>query len=107
MEFLISLLIEFKGLIVFTVLTLLMNQLVESGFSYEQLVTEKFWGLEAWIVKVERSNSPLSLNPAHLLAIRKNLEDAFLYDFNVIIEEFDFYEDLSPQLKSKLVIELF
>lgn len=55
-EFLISLLIEFKGLIVFTVLTLLMNQLVESGFSYEQLVTEKFWELEAWIVKVERSN---------------------------------------------------
>jgi len=30
------------------------------------------------------------------MAIRKSLEDAFLYDFNVIIEEFAFYEQLSP-----------
>ena len=34
-EFFITTMIEFQGLLVFTVLTLLMNQLVESGFSYE------------------------------------------------------------------------
>lgn len=39
--------------------------------------------------------------------MRKNLEDAFEYDFNVIIEEFTFYHNLSPQLRSYLAIELF
>lgn len=55
-EYLITVIIEFGGLIVFTVLMLLMNQLIDSGFSYEQLVTENLWALECWIVKVERSN---------------------------------------------------
>lgn len=95
-EYLITVIIEFGGLIVFTVLMLLMNQLIDSGFSYEQLVTENLWALECWIVKVERSNQPCSIDPVRFLGIRKNLEDAFLYDFNVIIEAFDFYEQLSP-----------
>jgi hypothetical protein len=70
--------------------------LVESGFAYDQLVAKKFRFLEEWIVKVERCNWPRSLDPSRLIAIRKNLENAFAFDFNVIIEEFDFYEHLSP-----------
>jgi len=42
-----------------------------------------------------------------MVSIRKNLEDAFEYDFNVIIEEFNFYNQLCPLLKSKLMIKIF
>ena len=86
----------FFGFIIFSVLSLLITQLVQSTLGYKELVTNKFWDLEAWIVRIELSNQPLSIEPAHLLAIRKNLEEAFLYDYNMIIEEYDFYEQLSP-----------
>lgn len=106
-EYLVSIVIEFGGFINFAVFTLLVNQLVESGFTYDGMVAKKFRFLEEWMVKLERCNWPRSLDPERLIAIRKNLENAFRYDFNVIIEEFDFYEHLSPQLRTKLVIELF
>jgi hypothetical protein len=95
-EYLVSIAIEFGGFIVFTVFTLLVNQSVESGFAYDELVAKKFRFLEEWMVKLERCNWPRSLDPVRLIAIRKNLENAFQFDFNVIIEEFDFYEHLSP-----------
>ena len=90
-EYLVSIVLEFSGIIVFTILTLFVNQLIESGLTYERFIENKFRILEEWIVKVERSNWPRSLEPSRLIAIRKNLEDAFEYDFNVIIEEFHFY----------------
>ena len=35
------------------------------------------------------------MDPGQLLTIKKNLEDAFLQDFNVIDEEFSFYDIIS------------
>jgi hypothetical protein len=35
-----------------------------------------------------------SIEPLLLIKIRKRLEDAFLYDFNMIIEEFDIHQQL-------------
>jgi hypothetical protein len=71
------------------------------------MIASKFGLLEEWIVKLERCNWPRNLEPTRLIAIRKNLEDAFEFDFNVIIEEFRFYQHLCPLLRSKLMIELF
>jgi hypothetical protein len=106
-EYLVSIAMEYTGIIVFTILTLFVNQLIASGLSYEKFIGEKFRVLEEWIVKVERCNWPRNLDPSRLVAIRKNLEDAFEYDFNVIIEEFHFYQNLSPHLRSELMVELF
>lgn len=41
-EYAVTVLIEFVGLICFTVLTLLVNQLVESGLTYEKFISDKF-----------------------------------------------------------------
>ena len=51
--------------------------------------------MDLWISKIEKSNLHKSIDPAQLLTVRKTLEDAFLQDFNVIIEEFDFYQNIS------------
>lgn len=60
-EYLVSVVMMFSGIIVFTKLTLFVNQLIESGFTYERFIENKFRILEEWIVKVERSNWPRSL----------------------------------------------
>jgi hypothetical protein len=71
------------------------------------MIASKFGQLEEWIAKVEKCNWPRNLEPQKLIAIRKNLEDAFEFDFNIIIEEFRFYQHLCPLLKSKLMTKIF
>ena len=107
MEYLVTIAIMFAAVICFSLLALLVNQLVSSGLTYEKFISDKFTELEEWIVKVEHCNWPRSIDAIRLIEIRKSLEDAFEYDFNVIIEEFHFYQNLSPHLRSQLMIELF
>ncbi len=42
-----------------------------------------------------------------MLMVRETLMDAFKFDFNMIIEEGYFYEELSPVLQQKVVNQLF
>jgi hypothetical protein len=91
MEYLVTIAIMFLAIFSFSLLTLLVNQLVSSGLTYEKFISDKFTKLEEWIVTVEKCNWPRSIDAIRLIEIRKSLEDAFEYDFNVIIEEFHFY----------------
>jgi hypothetical protein len=56
---------------------------------------------------VEKSNGLRFINPSLCQSIRHNLEVAFAYDFNVIVEEFDFYEKLTPRDQNELLNLLF
>jgi hypothetical protein len=49
----------------------------------------------------------MSINTKLLNQMRKSLEEAFLYDFNTIIEEYDFYHSLSSKLQTNLANCLF
>ena len=91
MEYLVTNTMMFAGITCFALLTLIVNQLASSGLTYDKFIRNKFSELEEWIVKVEKSNWPRSIDAIRLIEIRKSLEDAFEYDFNVIIEEFHFY----------------
>ena len=48
-------------------------------------------GLDVWIQKLERANNALYIPPTIYIEILKFVEDAMRLDFNMIIEEFDFY----------------
>lgn len=52
--------------------------------------------LDMWLLKLENSNKNKSLPNKLFKDIRKFIQDAFVYDFNMIIEEFDFYFWLPP-----------
>jgi hypothetical protein len=55
-EYLVTIAIEFVGIICFTVLISLVNQLAESSLTYEKLIFDKFTELEEWIIKIEQCN---------------------------------------------------
>ena len=48
--------------------------------------------LDRWMRKLEQSNGKLNLPNFLYRDIKKFVEEAFIYDFNLIIEEFDFYQ---------------
>lgn len=62
---------------------------------------DKTDALDLWIKKLQQANSTtVSLFlPAELyLSISETVEEAFKNDYNLIIEEFPFYQQLSPKM---------
>lgn len=71
--------------------------------TFEDLLNEKLDGLDMWVKKIEKSNHPLHLQPKLYNDIRKYVEQAYKYDFNLIVEEFPFYQQITPQMQTKLI----
>jgi hypothetical protein len=59
--------------------------------------------LDMWIKKIEKSNKPFHIQPTLYNDIRKYVEQAFLYDFNLVIEEFQFYQQITPKMQTDLI----
>ncbi len=94
-EFIISVFIMFGGFFVFSGVLWLMFQLLERDYDFSMCLSEKQTQYEHWLSQIEKSNEHCNLSPALLIKVRKSLEDAFLYDFNMIIEEFEMFKHLN------------
>ena len=73
---------------------------------YDALLFNRLDELSLWVKKLEVTND-LHISPVLFLNIMRNVEEAFVYDFNMIIEEFDFYYSLTPKMQTDLVNFLF
>jgi hypothetical protein len=102
LEYFISILFEFGGFIVLAGVFWLMVQLLEPDYDFSTCLSEKQTCYEHWLSQLEKSNSNLNICPTLLIKVRKSLEDAFIYDFNMIIEEFEMYKHLTSQLQIKI-----
>ena len=54
--------------------------------------------MNVWLMVLEKSNFPNNLPNNLYEDIKRDLSQSFRNDFNLIIEEFDFYGNLSPKL---------
>mgnify|MGYP001189948061 CR=1 FL=1 len=90
-EYVFSIILEFLGLTFFSFLMGSINGIFNTTDSFEDLIEEKLDSLDMWIKKIEKSNKPYHIQPTLYNDIRKYVEMAFLYDFNLVIEEFEFY----------------
>lgn len=76
------------GLTFFSFLMGSITSLIKTSDSFDDLIEEKLENLDKWIKKIEKSNYPYHIQPTLYCDIRKYVEQAFLFDFNLIIEEF-------------------
>jgi len=102
--------LEFCGLTFFALLTGLITPLVTPEKDFNGLLMDKTDTLDLWIKKIQQANSTLYnlYIPADLyLSVSETVEEAFKNDHNLIIEEFDFYEQLSPKMQTSLINLIF
>jgi len=50
--------------------------------------------MDLWLLRLERSNSVDPIPNKLIFSIKEFIQDAFVYDYNLIIEEFPFYNIL-------------
>lgn len=87
-EYIFSIVLEFIGLTFFSFLMGSINGIFNTKDNFDDLIEEKLDSLDMWIKKIEKSNKPFHIQPTLYNDIRKYVEQAFLYDFNLVIEEF-------------------
>lgn len=90
--------LEFIGLSFFSFLMGSINAMLKKTDNFEDLIDEKLSMLDIWIKKIEKSNKPYYIPPDLYSVIKQYVQDAFLHDFNLIIEEFPFYYQISPKM---------
>jgi hypothetical protein len=90
-EYIFSMCLEFIGLTFYSIMMGSINLMLKREGGFQDLIDRKLEQLDKWIQKIEKSNKPFFIPPILYSQIRQYVEDAFLYDFNMIIEEFTFY----------------
>mmetsp|Transcript_393 Transcript_393/g.765 ORF Transcript_393/g.765 Transcript_393/m.765 type:complete len:733 (-) Transcript_393:49-2247(-) len=102
-EYIFSIALEFMGLTFFSFLMGSINGIFNTSDNFDDLIEEKLDSLDMWIKKIEKSNKPFHIQPTLYNDIRKYVEQAFLYDFNLVIEEFQFYQQITPKMQTELI----
>lgn len=102
-EYVFSVALEFLGLVFFSFLMGSITSIFGASDNFDDLIEYKLDTLDMWIKKIEKSNKPYHIQPTLYSDIRKYVEQAFLYDFNLVIEEFPFYHQITPKMQSDLI----
>ena len=99
--------LEFVGLTFFSFMMGSIGQMLHRSDNFEDMVDHKMNTLDLWIKRIERSNKPFYLPPKLYGDIKGQVQDSYLHDFNLIIEEFPFYSQLTPKMQNELIDVLF
>lgn len=57
--------------------------------------------------RIEQSYKPMYLHRKLGMAIQDTVADAFHYDFNLIVEEYDLYQQMTPKMQNELIQFIF
>lgn len=106
-EFIFSMIVEFFGLSFFSLMSGTVGVMFSGNQSFESLINQRMEQLDLWLLRLENCNKEEKI-PNHLYhSIKEFIQDAFVYDYNLIIEEFDFYNQLPSHLQNKISESLF
>lgn len=83
------------------------NGIFNTSDNFEDLIDEKLDQLDMWIKKIEKSNKPFHIQPYLYNDIKQYINQAFLYDYNLVIEEFQFFQQITPKMQTELILSTY
>lgn len=106
-EYIFSMCVEFIGLTFFSFLTGTISVMFSGDQSFESLINARMEELDLWLLRLENCNSEEKIPNKLYHSIKEFIQDAFVYDFNLIIEEFNFYNELPASIQNLISESLF
>jgi hypothetical protein len=88
--------VEFIGLLFFSFLMGSINSMLAGTQNFEEFIQNTMDELDHWMLSLEKSNNNKRMSSRMYRRIKKTVQDAFVNDFNLLIEEYDFYFYLPP-----------
>jgi len=89
--------LELMGVLLFAMMMFSMESVFKKEVDYEVLIQQKNESTDNWLKTLEKCNQPFFLEPRLFQDMRNIIEEAFKYDYNSMIEEFDFYLRMTPR----------
>ena len=99
-EYIFSMCVEFIGLSFFSFLTGVVKEMFSDNQSFENLINARMEQLDLWLLRLETCNKEQQIPNKLYHSIKEFIQDAFVYDFNLIIEEFNFYNELPANIQN-------
>ncbi len=106
-EYLFTIFIEFTGVIVFVVLMYLVDNIVSTNSSFTAFFFDKIRQFDIWFTLVEQCKQPKHMSPELYLTMYENISVSMYSDYNILIEEHTFFDNISPRLQTKLIDLMF
>ena len=106
-ELIFTMLLQFIGLIFFSLLMAAIKDTLFRNTRFDNLIEEKEENLELWVSQLEEANKKKTMTMHMYYEIKRYLKDAMLYDHNMIIEEYEFFDQLPPSLQLEVVDHVF
>jgi hypothetical protein len=107
-EFIFQMALEFIGIAFFSLLMGSINNLLSEESRLQDILDEKIEALDVWLRKLDSSRSGGKNLPKHLYdSIKNYVEASFLLDFSQIDTTYEFFRQLKPKIRHRLVGELF
>lgn len=86
-----SVMVEFCGLSFFSLLLGILSPIFKADDSFETFLINRMQEIDNWTLKIERSVPDVFLPCGLYFNIKEYVWVAMLYDYNMMIEEFGFY----------------
>jgi hypothetical protein len=107
LEYWVTIFFEFLGVTFIALLLGFLGKAIGHDVTFDGFITERLDVIDTWALKLEKSNQPKFLHTKLYSGITSNVENAMMYDFNLIIEEFEFYQRLKPRMQTELIDTVF
>ena len=75
--------------------------------SFESLINQRMEQLDLWLLRLENCNKEEKIPNQLYQSLKEFIQDAFIYDYNLIIEEYNFYNELPAQIQNQISESLF
>lgn len=106
-EYLFQIGVEFIGIGMFAMFMGQVNEFMDQVSNITDIVEDRIEDLDWWLHKLDTSRGEEKIPGPLYYSIKRFVEASLKEDFNMIIEDFDFYYKLKPSLRYELVEELF
>ena len=107
LEYQVTLFLELTGIVVFATLQIAVNSIVNSGTSFASYFDEKEKQIDFWLLKLEKANFPYHFSGFQYMLLSRKTKESIRNDFNMIIEEYGFWELCTDKDKVWIVKVLF
>ena len=106
-EYLIVVGFEFIGFCYNAVLISVMSSFFASEATFQDLLDSRLNEMDLWMKRVERSYKPFYMPPQLAKRIQDTVQEAFRSDYNLIVEEYKLYQQLTPKMQTELIQKIF
>ena len=106
-EYLFTYLIEFVGIVFFSIMMGSINTILENTDGDLDITDQKLESVDVWLVKLDNSRMSKQLPRVLYDKIKIYIKESLTHDHKKLVDGFEFLKQLKPNLRFKLVSQLF